>query len=160
VSGVEVPHHLYAAPEVLANGRAGPASDVFSFGVVCFELACQRLASEHISALTQHRQHLVRQGNAGVQEEALQEELAPSQLPPSKLFAIPVPFSTSGSAVHQHQGTASQLSDVQLQTQMKFARLVEQCLALEPSERPTFAELVPQLYEMWHTLVRQVNPNL
>jgi serine/threonine protein kinase len=172
VSGVEVPHHLYAAPEVLASGRASPASDVFSFGIVCFELACQRLASEHIAAVAQHRHHLLQErtqmttttGGGGVQHG----ELALSELPPSDLFALHAPFSTSAFAGRQHQATSrtdslahnQQLSAVQLQTEEGFARLVAKCLALEPSQRPTFAELVPQLYDMWHTLVRQVNPDL
>jgi serine/threonine protein kinase len=54
VSGVRHGTPLYIPPEILANGKASKAADVYSFGVMMWEIFHGRTAWEQVGQWTMH----------------------------------------------------------------------------------------------------------
>ena len=52
VSGVRHGTPLYVAPEILKNGKASKSADVYSFGVILWELFHGTLAWQHLAKVT------------------------------------------------------------------------------------------------------------
>ncbi|KXZ42732.1 hypothetical protein GPECTOR_121g432 [Gonium pectorale] len=108
----------YSAPELVRHGQAGLAGDVYSFGVLLWELALGLPLPEA----------LARPEGAAVQnwlavQVALGDEEAATALPPGLLTWPP----------HMPPG---------------YTALVKTCLREQPGRRPTFGAIVKQLEKM------------
>ncbi|KAJ9504925.1 hypothetical protein QJQ45_005441 [Haematococcus lacustris] len=114
-SGERVGTQLYIAPEVL-QGRTSPAGDVYSFGVLAWELLHGCTAWDRLLQITQEPQHL--------------QSLAPHP----RLFDHDWRPQPDPAAAARAQPVVKGLRD-----------LVDCCLQRQPNTRPSFKELLPWL---------------
>ncbi|KAJ9533023.1 hypothetical protein QJQ45_018107 [Haematococcus lacustris] len=115
LSGERVGTRLYSAPEVL-QGRTSPAGDVYSFGVLAWELLHGCTAWARLLQITQEPQHL--------------QSLAPHP----HLFDHDWRPQPDPAAAARAQPVVKGLRD-----------LVDCCLQRQPNTRPSFKELLPWL---------------
>ncbi|KXZ53693.1 hypothetical protein GPECTOR_6g610 [Gonium pectorale] len=108
----------YSAPELVRHGRAGPAGDVYSFGVLLWELALGLPLPE---ALARPEGAAVRKWLAV--QAALGDVEAVTALPPGLLTWPP----------HVPSG---------------YPALVKTCLREQPGRRPSFGAIIKQLEKM------------
>ena len=159
-------HTLYAAPELVRDGAASRATDVYAFAILAWELATgqplpEALAAapalrawlrEHtdrplLAALRQQQQQQQQQGGAGgaAAAAAAGAEWQPSALPPALL---PWPASSGdaggggggdcdgGGAADVAIGPAAAPAAAAC-VLPAYRALVAQCLAQQPAERPS-----------------------
>ncbi|KAL6759606.1 kinase-like domain-containing protein [Haematococcus lacustris] len=112
LSGERVGTRLYSAPEVL-QGRTSPAGDVYSFGVLAWELLHGCTAWARLLQITQEPQHL--------------QSLAPHP----RLFDHDWRPQPDPAAAARAQPVVKGLRD-----------LVDCCLQRQPNTRPSFKELL------------------
>ncbi len=145
--GVGTP--LYMAPEVLAGREYDGKADVFSFGVLLWEVAMQRvpdLVEQELGpgkrgCFSVHMLELLTQG------KRLKFTTTSSDAKENVAEGISTPLGDASTTVRELQRPATRATGLSCPTLSLFAAVADSCVAHTPANRPAFEELEKRFRE-------------